>query len=77
MEIQKISNEILAVLHPVHLFHPVCLLVSWKFSTLYNYSILYLYLVIKSTLQISTAKLQLYYDKKDVLWILLWQLAVY
>ena len=29
------------------------------------------------TLQISTAKLQLYYDKKDVLWILLRQLAVY
>ena len=29
------------------------------------------------TLQIITAKLQLYYDKKDVLWILLWQLAVY
>ena len=28
-------------------------------------------------LQISTAKLQLYYDKKDVLWILLRQLAVY
>ena len=30
-----------------------------------------------STLQISTAKLQLYYDKKDILWILLRQLAVY
>ena len=29
------------------------------------------------TLQIVIAKLQLYYDKKDVLWIFLWQLAVY
>ena len=29
------------------------------------------------TLKIVTAKLQLYYDKKDVLWILLWQLVVY
>ena len=27
--------------------------------------------------QIVTAKLQLYYDKKDVLWILQWQSAVY
>ena len=30
-----------------------------------------------TTLQIVTAKLQLYYDKKDVLWIFLWQLVVY
>ena len=30
-----------------------------------------------SALQIVTAKLQLYYDEKDILWILLRQLAVY
>ena len=33
--------------------------------------------LMEGELQIVTAKLQLYYDKKDVFWILLWQLAVY
>ena len=34
---------------PVRLFHPVCLLVFRKYATLYGYSILYLYLILKST----------------------------
>ena len=33
---------------PVRLFHPVRLLVFRKYATLYGYSILYLYLILKS-----------------------------
>ena len=33
---------------PVCLFHPVRLLVFRKYATLYGYSILYLYLILKS-----------------------------
>ena len=34
---------------PVRLFHPVRLLVFRKYATLYGYSILYFYLILKST----------------------------
>ena len=45
---KKLVMKFFYLIHPVCLFHPVRLLISWKGSTLYDYSILYLYSVLKS-----------------------------